>query len=85
MTMKLLEMSQAIEERIEQIKKNCNQEKPSDGFLFASIETPQMLITVGQEYVIYLQRYGPPHHGRFDPCKLESIREELGIPAPVLT
>lgn len=79
---RLLEMSHAIEERIEDIKKNCNGPKQANGFLFASIDTPQMNITVGEEYVIYVQRHGPPHHGKFDQHKLNHIRKEYGIPIP---
>lgn len=79
---RLLEMSQSIETRIEQIKKNCGEPKQADGFLFASIDTPSMNITVGAEYVIYVQRHGPPHHGKFDRHKLDHIRKEFNIPIP---
>ena len=77
-------MSHSIEDRIEEIKKNCNQPTQADGFIFASIETPAMDITIGAEYIIYIQRYGPPHHGKFDQCKLDNIRDELNLPTPAL-
>ena len=79
---KLLEMSQSIEKRIEEIKKNCNTPKQADGFLFASIETPEMTICIGEEYIIYMQRHGPPHHGKFDHHKLNHIRREYNITVP---
>ena len=81
---KLLEMSHSIEERIEKIKKNCGGPKQADGFLFASIDTPEMCITVGEEYLIYIQRHGPPHHGKFDHHKLSHIRREYNITIPNL-
>lgn len=79
---KLLEMSRSIEERIEEIKKNCNTPKQADGFLFASIETPPMLICIGEEYLIYIQRHGPPTCGKFDHHKLNRIRREYNITVP---
>ena len=77
LSLKLLEMSETVEKRIEVIKKNCNENQRANGFLFASIDTPQMNISVGSEYVIYVQRYGPPPNGKFEPAKLELIRKEL--------
>lgn len=73
---KLLEMSQAFEDRIEKLKNDCGKTQ-ANGFLFASIETPAMQISVGGEYVIYVQRFGPPPLGKFDPVKLDAIRAEI--------
>lgn len=81
---KLLEMSESIEARIETIKKNCNSSGQSSGFLFASIDTPQMSISVGGEYVVYVQRHGPPVNGKFDSCKLDAIRKELNVQPNVI-
>lgn len=78
LALKLLEMSRSFEERIEQVKKNCG-DKQVSGFILVSIDTPQMAISVGSEYVIYVQRYGPPPEGKFDPEKLTKIRTELNI------
>jgi hypothetical protein len=77
---KLLEMSQAVETKIEEIKKNCHQ-APSGGrgFLFASIDAPSMVLAVPREYTEYIKRYGPPPKGKFEPIKLEIIRTQLGI------
>jgi hypothetical protein len=77
---KLLEMSQAVESKIEDIKKNCNQPAPAGrGFLFASIDAPSMVLSVPREYTEYIKRYGPPPKGIFEPIKLEIIRAQLGI------
>ena len=76
---KLLEMSKSFQERLEEARKNCNQQQA--GFLFASIDTPQMAISVGTEYIIYVQRFGPPPNGKFPPEKLAQIRMEFNIPS----
>lgn len=78
---KLLEMSQSFEDRIEKIKKDCGN-RQANGFLFASIDTPSMQISVGAEYILYVQRYGPPPKGKFCPEKLKLLRQELGIEPP---
>jgi hypothetical protein len=77
---KLLELSQTVEATIEDIKANCK-EKPKNlnNHILASIDTPNMNITVGAEYILYVQKYGPPVLGKFDPEKLAIMREELGI------
>ena len=75
---KLLEMSKTIDARMTELaNKVC--EPVSKGFLFASIDTPQMVLGVKYEYVEYIKRHGPPINGKFDPEKLEAIRIELGI------
>ena len=74
---KLLEMSQSVQERLEAARKNCNQQQ--SGFLFASIDTPQMAISVGTEYILYVQQFGPPPNGKFCPEKLQQIRIEHNI------
>ena len=47
--------------------------------IVSKVETPAMVLGVGQEYIIYIQRFGPPPVGIFDPAKLQAIRVELGI------
>lgn len=77
---KLLEMSQAVEAKIDEIKKNCHQPAAAGrGFVFASIDTPSMVISVPPEFMEYIKRYGPPPKGKFDPIKLEIIRAQLGL------
>lgn len=77
---KLLEMSQAVEAKIEEIKKDCHKPAPGGrGFLFASIDAPSMVLSVPREYTEYIKRYGPPPKGKFEPIKLEIIRAQLGL------
>jgi hypothetical protein len=75
---KLLDMSKAIEKRMEELaNKVCATE--SGGFLLASIDTPAMSIGIKYEFIEYIKRYGPPHRGKFDEKKLRIIRKELNI------
>ncbi len=75
---KLLDMSKAIDARIAEISKKVCQ-PTTKGFIFASIEAPSMVLGVKYEFVEYIKRYGPPPKGKFDPEKLNLIRNELGI------
>ena len=75
---KLLEMATAVNNRIEDIKRNCSS-APQSGFLLASIETPVMQLGIKYEYIEYIKRYGPPSDGKFDEDKLEELRIELGV------
>jgi hypothetical protein len=75
---KLLEMTTAVNKRIEDIKKNCGGSKQS-GFFLASIEAPVMNLGVKYEYIEYIKRFGPPTDGKFEEEKLKQLRIELGI------
>jgi len=76
---KLLDMSNAIELRMNELKnKVCVSQK--QGIFMASIETPSMSLGIKYEYIEYIKRYGPPYNGIFDECKLNDIRIELNIP-----
>ena len=77
---KLLDMSKAIQTRMDELANRVPGQQ-SGGFLFASINTPAMMVGVRQEYVEYIKRYGPPQKGKFDAAKLEQLRIELGINA----
>jgi hypothetical protein len=75
---KLLEMSEAIDKRIQKIKsESCP--KPQRGVIMAEIDAPVMTIGVKYEYVEYIRRHGPPVNGIFDEAKLNVIRIELGM------
>jgi hypothetical protein len=77
---KLLEMTTAINNRIDDIKKNCkNSSSGKGGVLLASIDAPQMTLGVKYEYIEYIKRFGPPTDGVFDEKKLQDLRTELGI------
>jgi len=75
---KLLDLTTSIDDRIETIQKNCKG-YTSEKLILASVDTPNMNISIGPEYVIYVQKHGPPKLGQFDPDKLAEIRAELGI------
>lgn len=78
LALKLLDMSKAIEARMEELSnKVCSTE--TRGFLLASIDTPSMSIGIKYEYVEYIKRYGPPPNGLFDETLLTNLRTELGI------
>lgn len=75
---KLLDMSIAIDKRIEKIKSEAYC-KPGEGVFLASIEAPVMTVAIKYEFIEYIKQYGPPVDGKFDEEKLQLIREELGI------
>ena len=50
------------------------------GAIIASI-TVQADVSVKMEYVYYIQRYGPPINGIFDPIYLDLIRAEIAAGA----
>ena len=77
---KLQELSQAIEAKIEYIIKTAvPKPKNLDNFILAKVDTPNMDFSVGAEYIIYVQKFGPPPLGKFDPEKLAEIRAEYSI------
>ena len=76
---KLLEMSETIQKRMEDLANRVPPSQQGGGVLFASIETPAMALGVKMEYVEYIRRYGPPIKGKFDTEKLAVLRAELGI------
>lgn len=74
---KLLDMSKAIQKKMDEIRSQvtCH----GKGVLMASIEAPNMALSIKYEYIEYIKRYGPPDDGVFDEAKLVILREELGI------
>jgi hypothetical protein len=74
---KLLDMAEAIQTKIENIKKQVC--APSRGFLLAEIEAPRMILGVRLEYLEYIKRFGPPDNGIFNEERLDALRKELGI------
>lgn len=49
----------------------------ANGAILAEITPPKETLGVKREYIIYLERYGPPTNGIFDPALLSSIKAEL--------
>ena len=76
---KLLDMTKSLQQQFDECK-NTNSMQAS-GFVLASIDVPKMVVGVKYEYIVYIQRYGPPMNGVFDESILAALRTELGITA----
>ena len=49
----------------------------SRGVVFAAIDAPPLVFQVNYEYVLYIQRYGPPLDGVFNQSYLADLRKEM--------
>lgn len=49
----------------------------SRGIVFAVVDAPPLIFKVNYEYVLYIQRYGPPLDGVFNQVYLADLRKEL--------
>lgn len=47
--------------------------------IVSKVDTPGLVLGVGQEYLEYIKRFGPPPNGVWDPAKIAQLRIELGI------
>ena len=59
---------------------NNNNTQQGEGVLLASISVTGHVVAK-QEYITYIQRYGPPINGIFDIIYLELIRAEIAAGA----
>jgi hypothetical protein len=76
----LQDLTEAVEARIDYIIQNAvPKPKNLNNHILASIDTPNMNLTVGAEFILYVQKFGPPPLGKFDPEKLAAVRAEYGI------
>jgi hypothetical protein len=75
LTDKLIAMATALQTRIAELE---SRPPPGQqrGVIFANVDVSER-VGVKFEYIIYLQRYGPPIAGIFDPIYLDLIRAEL--------
>jgi hypothetical protein len=79
---KLMAMTESLQEQFaELVRPPPAPSKAAGGFYFAKIDTPTMVLGIKYEYVLYIQRYGPPENGIFDEAILTNLRAELGITA----
>jgi hypothetical protein len=77
LTEKLLLMAEALKIQFAELQSNSKgTAQQAKGAILAEI-TVQGNIVAKYEYIIYIQRYGPPINGKFDPVYLERIRDEL--------
>lgn len=81
LTKKLLAMTESLQKQFDECIKPVLPGGKENGVYLAKIDTPQMVIGVKYEYVMYIQRYGPPENGVFDETVLTELRAELGITA----
>lgn len=77
LSLKLLEMTKSLQEQFEECKHVPTTQ--ASGFVLASVDVPKMVVGVKYEYIVYIQRYGPPTNGAFDESILTHLRTELGI------
>lgn len=74
-------MTKALKQQFADLEANCQKTSNYRGLTLVSIEVKGNA-TIKYEYTIYLQRYGPPTRGIFDPIYLDLIRAELAASAP---
>jgi hypothetical protein len=75
LTNKLIEMTTSLKEQFSELVKPPSADAPR-GVFFATVPLSASVNT-RQEYFIYVNRYGPPVNGIFDPIYLDLIRAEL--------
>ncbi len=51
--------------------------RSAEGPIMASITAPSLNLGIKFEFVQYINMYGPPPDGKFDPVILEQIRQDL--------
>ena len=78
---KLMDMTKSLQEQFAELVRPPPSTGADGGVYIAKIDTPVMVIGVKYEYVLYIQRYGPPSDGIFDETILSELRTELGISA----
>jgi hypothetical protein len=78
LTNKLVDMTQSLKQQFADLQAMCDAGVKGKGELFATIEIAGTL-KPKYEYLIYLNRYGPPINGIFDPIYLDLIRAEVAV------
>lgn len=77
---KLLAMTESLQAQFAEMTRPVSNTK-ENGVYIAKIDTPSMVLGIKYEYVLYIQRYGPPDNGIFDETILANLRAELGMTA----
>lgn len=65
-------MAKSLKEQFILLQKNSTQQM-GKGVILAEIKV-QAKVSTKWEYVLYIQMYGPPIKGQFDPVYLDQIR-----------
>ena len=77
LTDKLYLMAQSLKEQFAYLESHSNaNQQMAKGVIIADISI-KAAVTVKWEYVIYIQMYGPPLGGQFDPVYLDQIRDGI--------
>lgn len=77
---KLYTMAQTLKSQFENYE-NLAKKQPARGAIFAEIEVADVNLQIKYEYVIYIERHGPPIDGIFDETLLAQIRAEMAASA----
>lgn len=76
---KLMLMTESLQKQIAELTRPPEANNGEGGVYLAKIDTPVMMLGIRYEYVLYIQKYGPPDNGIFDEAILDTLRTELGI------
>lgn len=73
---KLYTMAQTLKGQFETYE-SLAKKQPARGAVFAEIEVADVKLEIKYEYVIYIEKHGPPINGIFDEALLAQIRVEM--------
>lgn len=76
---KLYTMASRLKDQFDALEAKT-QRTPQRGIIFAEIDT-SVGVSIKYEYVIYIEKYGPPIDGIFDETLLAQIRAEMAVSA----
>ena len=79
LTTKLIAMTRSLQQQFIDLEKN--QKPPATGPRAPRLAEIKVSATVSVKYAyyIYLQRYGPPVNGKFDPLYIDLINAEIAL------
>ena len=79
LTDKLIEMTKSLKQQFSELVKP----RPANGArgVFLAEVPVSATVNIKEEFIIYINRYGPPINGIFDPIYLDLIRAELAAAA----
>lgn len=75
---KLVSMTESLQKQFDALRREALA-RSANGPIMASVVAPKMTLGVKYEYIEYINRYGPPADGVYDPVILETLRQELAM------
>ena len=72
----LVTMTEALKLQFENLRLEALA-RCADGPIMADVTAPKLNLGIKFEYIQYINKYGPPPNGQFDPVILEQVRQEL--------